>query len=56
MVCFVYRDRFRTTINVMCDALATILVNHLSQKDIKDEADRVSFLNRFKLTDEVEII
>lgn len=43
MVCFVHRDRFRTTINVMCDAMATILVNHLSQKDLKDEADRVSF-------------
>ncbi|KAL5281326.1 hypothetical protein ACFFRR_004996 [Megaselia abdita] len=29
-------DRFRTTINVMCDALGTILVNHLSKKDLKD--------------------
>lgn len=29
-------DRFRTTINVMCDALGTILVNHLSKNDLKD--------------------
>ncbi|XP_023172301.1 excitatory amino acid transporter 1 [Drosophila hydei] len=27
-------DRFRTTINVMCDALGTILVNHLSKNDL----------------------
>ncbi|XP_055371426.1 excitatory amino acid transporter 1 isoform X2 [Condylostylus longicornis] len=27
-------DRFRTTINVMCDSLGTILVNHLSKNDI----------------------
>lgn len=29
-----YRDRFRTTINVMCDSLGTILVDHLSKKDL----------------------
>lgn len=28
-------DRFRTTINVMCDALGTILVDHLSKNDLK---------------------
>lgn len=27
-------DRFRTTINVMCDALGTVLVNHLSKGDL----------------------
>lgn len=32
-------DRFRTTINVMCDAFGTILVNSMSQKDL-DEIDR----------------
>ncbi|XP_058125843.1 excitatory amino acid transporter 3 [Anopheles ziemanni] len=30
-------DRFRTTINVMCDALGTILVNSLSKKDLAGE-------------------
>lgn len=35
-----HRDRFRTTINVMCDAIGTILVNLLSEKDMA-EADRV---------------
>uniref|UniRef100_A0A6B2EB49 Amino acid transporter n=1 Tax=Phlebotomus kandelakii TaxID=1109342 RepID=A0A6B2EB49_9DIPT len=34
-------DRFRTTINVMCDALGTILVNHLSRKDLVADLDRV---------------
>ncbi|XP_055688090.1 excitatory amino acid transporter 3 [Lutzomyia longipalpis] len=34
-------DRFRTTINVMCDALGTILVNHLSRKDLVTDLDRV---------------
>lgn len=44
-IVFVFQisDRFRTTINVMCDALGTILVNHLSKKDLAS-ADRVSFL------------
>lgn len=32
-------DRFRTTINVMCDAIGTILVNKLSVKDL-EIADR----------------
>lgn len=27
-------DRFRTTINVMCDAIGTILVSHLSKDDM----------------------
>lgn len=27
-------DRFRTTINVLCDALGTIVVNHLSKNDV----------------------
>uniref|UniRef100_U5EQT9 Amino acid transporter n=1 Tax=Corethrella appendiculata TaxID=1370023 RepID=U5EQT9_9DIPT len=31
-------DRFRTTINVMCDALGTILVNFLSKNDLSGEA------------------
>ncbi|XP_070133441.1 excitatory amino acid transporter 1 isoform X1 [Drosophila bipectinata] len=34
-------DRFRTTINVMCDALGTILVNHLSKNDLAS-VDRIS--------------
>ncbi|KAI9585664.1 excitatory amino acid transporter 1 [Glossina fuscipes] len=34
-------DRFRTTINVMCDALGTILVNHLSKKDLQ-KVDRLN--------------
>ncbi|XP_005177431.1 excitatory amino acid transporter 3 [Musca domestica] len=34
-------DRFRTTINVMCDALGTILVNHLSKKDLQS-VDRLN--------------
>lgn len=36
-----FSDRFRTTINVMCDALGTILVNHLSKNDLAS-VDRVS--------------
>uniref|UniRef100_A0A182NEK9 Amino acid transporter n=1 Tax=Anopheles dirus TaxID=7168 RepID=A0A182NEK9_9DIPT len=32
-------DRFRTTINVMCDALGTILVNALSKKDLSGDAN-----------------
>ncbi|ETN59288.1 excitatory amino acid transporter 3 [Anopheles darlingi] len=32
-------DRFRTTINVMCDALGTILVNALSKEDLAGEAN-----------------
>ncbi|XP_035795756.1 excitatory amino acid transporter 3-like [Anopheles albimanus] len=32
-------DRFRTTINVMCDALGTILVNALSKQDLAGEAN-----------------
>ncbi|XP_053675417.1 excitatory amino acid transporter 3 [Anopheles nili] len=32
-------DRFRTTINVMCDALGTILVNSLSKKDLSGDAN-----------------
>ncbi|KAH8260191.1 hypothetical protein KR026_004830 [Drosophila bipectinata] len=34
-------DRFRTTINVMCDALGTILVNHLSKNDLAS-VDRIN--------------
>ncbi|XP_036321306.1 excitatory amino acid transporter 4 isoform X3 [Rhagoletis pomonella] len=34
-------DRFRTTINVMCDALGTILVNHLSRNDLRS-VDRLN--------------
>ncbi|XP_055302995.1 excitatory amino acid transporter 1 isoform X2 [Sitodiplosis mosellana] len=30
-------DRFRTTINVMCDTLGAILVDHLSRHDLKDK-------------------
>lgn len=32
----IFRDRFRTTVNVMCDSLGAILVNHLSRHDLKD--------------------
>lgn len=32
-----HSDRFRTTINVMCDALGTIIVNHLSRFDLAAE-------------------
>ncbi|XP_058060328.1 excitatory amino acid transporter 3 [Anopheles bellator] len=32
-------DRFRTTINVMCDALGTILVDSLSKKDLSGETN-----------------
>lgn len=39
-------DRFRTTINVMCDALGTILVNHLSKKDLgQADGDKISQAN-----------
>lgn len=31
------RDRFRTTINVMCDTLGAVLVDHLSRNDLKDK-------------------
>lgn len=30
-------DRFRTTINVMCDSIGAILVNHLSKRDLRSE-------------------
>lgn len=29
-------DRFRTMINVMCDALGTIIVDHLSRQELND--------------------
>lgn len=35
-VFFKFRDRFRTTINVMCDSIGAILVDHLSKRDLKD--------------------
>lgn len=38
----IHRDRFRTTINVMCDALGTILVNQLSKKDLSEADHKVS--------------
>ena len=44
---FLCSDRFRTTINVMCDALGTILVDHLSRGELSRAgggARLVSFL------------
>lgn len=37
MLCliFIFSDRFRTTINVVCDALGAIIVTSLSQGDIE---------------------
>ncbi|XP_037024504.1 excitatory amino acid transporter 1 [Bradysia coprophila] len=32
-------DRFRTTINVMCDSIGAILVNHLSRGDLRSDFD-----------------
>lgn len=32
---FIFRDRFRTTINVVCDALGAIIVASLSEGDIE---------------------
>ncbi|XP_031637842.1 excitatory amino acid transporter 1 [Contarinia nasturtii] len=32
-------DRFRTTINVMCDSLGAILVDHLSRNDLKEKLE-----------------
>lgn len=37
----IFRDRFRTTINVMCDALGTILVNALSKNDLANAPHEV---------------
>ncbi|CAH1718380.1 unnamed protein product [Chironomus riparius] len=34
-------DRFRTTINVMCDALGTILVDHLSKGELSGTAQKL---------------
>ncbi|XP_070495531.1 excitatory amino acid transporter 3 isoform X1 [Chironomus tepperi] len=34
-------DRFRTTINVMCDALGTILVDHLSKGELSGTATKL---------------
>lgn len=34
-----YRDRFRTTINVMCDALGAQIVDIMSKNDIKASND-----------------
>lgn len=39
-------DRFRTTINVMCDAIGTILVSKMSEKDMA-QCDRVSVIVRY---------
>lgn len=36
---FIFSDRFRTTINVMCDMLGAIIVVHLSKSDIETEVD-----------------
>ncbi|KOB73381.1 Amino acid transporter [Operophtera brumata] len=35
-------DRFRTTINVVCDALGAIIVASLSQGDLDDEKTRAA--------------
>lgn len=37
----VHRDRFRTTINVMCDALGTIIVDHLSKGELGGNPVRI---------------
>lgn len=39
-----HSDRFRTTINVMCDALGTIIVNHLSRFDLAAEVSCVRLI------------
>lgn len=31
-----YRDRFRTTINVIGDSLGAVIVGHLSKNELKD--------------------
>ena len=36
---FIYRDRFRTTINVVCDALGAYVVEHLSKKELEASAN-----------------
>lgn len=36
-----HSDRFRTTINVMCDALGTILVDHLSKGELSGASARL---------------
>ena len=38
-----YRDRFRTMVNVMGDALATGIMAHICRKDFMKEGDGVSF-------------
>lgn len=40
---FLYRDRFRTMVNVMGDALATGIMAHICRKDFMKEGDGVSF-------------
>lgn len=37
-----YRDRFRTMVNVMGDALATGIMAHICRKDFMKEGDGVS--------------
>uniref|UniRef100_A0AAG5D9K4 Amino acid transporter n=1 Tax=Anopheles atroparvus TaxID=41427 RepID=A0AAG5D9K4_ANOAO len=45
-------DRFRTTINVMCDALGTILVDSLSKKDLSgDENGRLEMAEPHELVE-----
>lgn len=41
---FVYSDRFRTTINVMCDCLGARLVDLMSQDEVQrfNEQDKVN--------------
>lgn len=41
-VWYFFRDRFRTTINVVCDALGAIIVASLSQGDLDNEKSRVA--------------
>lgn len=38
---FLHSDRFRTTINVMCDALGTIIVDHLSKGELRGAPVRI---------------
>lgn len=34
-----YRDRFRTTVNVMCDALGAYVVEHMSKSELEASAN-----------------
>lgn len=48
-VFLLYRDRFRTMVNVMGDALATGIMAHICRKDFLKEGDGVSFISASSL-------